>query len=82
LLADSGLASEVAESAVRTPMRRFTRLTIAHSMKLDNHAHAIVLYFMHYNFCKIHSTLRVTPAMATGLSKSVWEIEDLLKLID
>jgi hypothetical protein len=65
-----------------TGMRRFTRLTNAHSKKIENHGHAIALYFMHYNFCKIHTTTRVTPAMACGLSKTVWEIEDLLKLID
>jgi hypothetical protein len=63
-------------------IRRFTRLTNAHSKKIENHEHAIALNFMHYNFCKIHSTLRVTPAMAAGLSKSVWEIEDLVALID
>jgi IS1 family transposase len=68
--------------SMRMGMRRFTRLTNAHSKKLENHAHAIALYFMHYNYCKIHSTLRITPAMAAGLSKTVWEVEDLLKLID
>jgi hypothetical protein len=68
--------------SMRMGMRRFTRLTNAHSKKVENHAHAIALYFMHYNYCKIHSTLRVTPAMAAGLSTTVWEIEDLLKLID
>jgi IS1 family transposase len=68
--------------SMRMGMRRFTRLTNAHSKKIENHAHAIALYFMHYNYCKIHSTLRVTPAMACGLSREVWEIEDLLKLID
>ena len=67
--------------SMRMGMRRFTRLTNAHSKKIENHAHALALYFMHYDFCKIHSTLRVTPAMATGLSRAVWEIEDLLKLI-
>jgi len=51
------------------------------SFKL-NHAHNVASHFMHYNYCKIHSTLRITPAMAAGLSKTVWEIEDLLKLID
>ncbi len=62
-------------------IRRFTRLMNAHNKKIENHAHAIALYFMQYNYCKIHSTLRVTPAMAAGLSKTVWEIEDLLKPI-
>jgi IS1 family transposase len=68
--------------SMRMGMRRFTRLTNAHSKKIENHGHAIALYFMHYNYCKIHTTTRVTPAMAAGLSKTVWEIEDLLKLID
>jgi IS1 family transposase len=68
--------------SMRMGMRRFTRLTNAHSKKLENHGHAVSLYFMHYNYCKIHSTLRVTPAMAAGLSKTVWEVENLLKLID
>jgi IS1 family transposase len=68
--------------SMRMGMRRFTRLTNAHSKKIENHGHAIALYFMHYNYCKIHTTTRITPAMAAGLSKTVWEIEDLLKLID
>ena len=50
--------------------------------KIENHGHAIALYFIHYNYCKIHTTTRITPAMAAGLSKTVWEIEDLLKLTD
>jgi hypothetical protein len=54
----------------------------AHTKKIENHGHAIALYFMHYNYCKIHTTTRITPAMAAGLSKTVWEIEDLLKLTD
>jgi IS1 family transposase len=68
--------------SMRMGMRRFTRLTNAHSKKVENHAHAISLYFMHYNYCKIHSTLRVTPAMQGGLTDHVWEIEELLDLID
>lgn len=54
----------------------------AHSKKLENHAHAIALYFVHYSFCKIHSTLRVTPAMDADLADHVWEIEELLNLLD
>jgi IS1 family transposase len=68
--------------SMRMGMRRFTRLTNAHSKKVENHAHAIALYFMHYNYCKIHSTLRVTPAMEAGLTDHVWEIEELLALLD
>jgi IS1 family transposase len=68
--------------SMRMGMRRFTRLTNAHSKKIENHAHAIALYFMHYNYCKIHTTLRVTPAMEAGLTDHVWEIEELLALLD
>ena len=64
-----------------THMRRFTRLTNAFSKKLENHMHAISLYFMLYNFCKIHKTLRVTPVMEAGVSKKRWEISDIVALI-
>jgi hypothetical protein len=67
---------------MRMHMRRFTRLTNAFSKKVENHAHNVALYFMHYNFCRIHQTLRATPAMAAGLSKTVWEIEDLAALVE
>ena len=67
--------------SMRMGMRRFNRSTNAHSKKLENHCHMIALYFMHYNFCKIHSTLRVTPAMEAGLTDHVWEIEELLGLL-
>ena len=66
---------------MRMHMRRFTRLTNAFSKKLENHMHAISLYFMFYNFCKIHKTLRVTPAMAAGITNRVWDIIDVVKLI-
>lgn len=66
---------------MRMHMRRFTRLTNAFSKKLENHMHAISLYFMFYNFCKIHKTLRVTPAMEAGISKTLWEISDIVALI-
>lgn len=68
--------------SMRMHMRRFTRLTNAHSKKIENHCHMIALYFMHYNYCKIHSTLRVTPAMEAKLSDHVWEVDELLTLID
>jgi IS1 family transposase len=58
---------------MRMGMRRFTRLTNAFSKKLENHAAAIALHYMHYNFCRIHKTLRVTPAMAAGIADHVWE---------
>jgi IS1 family transposase len=63
---------------MRMQIRRFTRLTNGHSKKLENHGAAIALHFAHYNFARIHSTLRVTPAMAAGLSSTVWSMDDLL----
>ena len=66
---------------MRMNMRRFTRLTNAFSKKVENHAYAIALHFMYYNFVRIHKTLRVTPAMEIGLTKNLWTIEDLVKLI-
>ena len=67
---------------MRMHLRRFTRLTNAHSKKLENHEHAIALNFMYYNFCKIHMTLKTTPAMAAGVTTKLWELEDLVALID
>jgi hypothetical protein len=67
---------------MRMGMRRFTRLTNAFSKKLENLEHAVALHFMHYNFCRIHQTLRSTPAMRTGLTDRVWEIADIVALID
>ncbi len=58
-------------------MRRFMRLTNAFSKKLSNHAYAVAIYFMYYNFCRIHSTLRVTPAMEAGLARHAWSVEEL-----
>jgi hypothetical protein len=66
---------------VRMQMRRFTRLTNAFSKKAENLAHNIALHYMHYNFCRIHQTLRVTPAMEAGLSDHVWEIEELVAVL-
>lgn len=63
---------------MRMQIRRFTRLTNAHSKKLENHGAAIALHFAHYNFARIHSTLRVTPAMAAGLTSTVWSMGELL----
>jgi hypothetical protein len=59
-------------------MRRFTRLTNGFSKKVENHAYAVALYTMHYNFVRIHKTLRVTPAMEAGLTNHVWTIEEML----
>ncbi len=67
---------------MRMNMRRFTRLTNAFSKKIENHAHAVALFYMHYNFCRIHQTLRVTPAMEAGLTTHVWSIRDIVELTD
>lgn len=67
---------------MRQSMRRFTRRTNGHSRKVANHAAAVALHFMHYNFCRIHGTLRVTPAMAAGVSDHVWEVGEILDLIE
>ena len=67
---------------VRMHTRRFTRLTNAFSKKVENHAHAIAIYFMHYNFVRIHQTLRVTPAMAAGVSETLWSLEDMVRIVD
>ncbi|WP_263376496.1 helix-turn-helix domain-containing protein [Granulicella aggregans] len=66
---------------MRMSMRRFTRLTNAFSKKVDNHVAAIALHFMHYNFCRVHKTLRVTPAMEAGISGHVWSIEELVAIM-
>ena len=60
----------------------FTRLTNGFSKKIENHGHAVALYFMHYNFCRVHKSLRVTPAMEAGLTDHVWTLEELLHLIE
>lgn len=66
---------------MRMQMRRFTRLTNAFSKKIDNLGHAVALHFMHYNFCRVHQTLRVTPAMEAGLTDHVWGIEEIVDLL-
>ena len=65
----------------RMGMRRFTRLTNGFSKKLENHGHMVALYFMHYNFCRVHKTLRVTPAMEAGLTDHVWDVDELVNLV-
>lgn len=67
---------------MRMHMRWFTRLTNAFSKKLENHVAAISLHFMYYNFVRIHQTLRITPAMAAGVTDRVWELADIVKLLD
>ena len=67
---------------MRMHMRRFTRLTNAFSKKVENHAYAVALHMMYYNFVKVHSKLRVSPAMAAGVSDRLWEIGDIVRLIE
>jgi IS1 family transposase len=73
---------ERANLTMRMSMRRFTRLTNGFSKKIENLEHAVALHFMHYNFCRIHQTLRVTPAMAAGVANHAWEISEILSLLD
>ena len=67
---------------MRMSMRRFTRLTNAFSKKLENHIHALALYFIHYNFCRIHKSLKVTPAMAAGIADTLWSMDNVIAKID
>lgn len=67
---------------IRMRNRRFTRLTNGFSKKMENHDHAFAIFAMHYNFVRRHQTLRVTPAMAAGVSRKVWSIEDMVGLLD
>lgn len=67
---------------MRMCMRRFTRLTNAFSKKIENLGAAVALHFMYYNFCRLHQSLRCTPAMKAGVANKVWEIEDVLNLLD
>ena len=68
--------------SMRMGIRRFTRLTNAFSKKLANHVHALSIYFMHYNFVRIHQTLRVTPAMEAGVTDRLWTLEDTVGIVD
>lgn len=68
--------------SLRMGNRRFTRLTNAFSKKLANHAHTIAIYYLYYNFCRVHKTLRVTPAMEAGLSDHVWTMEEVVRLTE
>ena len=67
---------------MRMHMRRFTRLTNAFSKKVENHAYAVALHVMYYNFVRMHSTLRMTPAMAAGVTDRLWEISDIVALVE
>jgi IS1 family transposase len=67
---------------VRMSNRRFTRLTNAFSKKIENHAASLAIHYMHYNFVRIHQSLRITPAMAAGVTNRLWSIEDVVNLIN
>ena len=67
---------------IRMSMRRYTRLTNVHSKKLENHAHAVAMFFMFYNFCRVHATLGTSRAVASGLADHVWSVEELIGLLD
>jgi len=67
---------------MRMSMRRFTRLTNAFSKKIENLEHAVALHYMHYNFCRIHQTLRVTPAMEAGIADHIWTLEEVIALLE
>ena len=73
---------ERANLTMRMGMRRFTRLTNGFSKKIENHTAAVALHMMHYNFVRIHSTLRTTAAMAAGVTSKLWEIADIVALLD
>jgi len=66
---------------MRMSMRRFTRLTNGFSKKIENHRHALALHYMYYNFCRIHKSLRVTPAIEAGVSNKLWSAEDIAALL-
>ena len=74
--------SERQNLAMRMSMRRFTRLTNGFSKTLENHEAAIALHFMHYIFCRVNISLRVTPAMEAGVADHVWSLEKVVKLLE
>ncbi len=67
---------------MRMHMRRFTRLTNAFSKKVENHSAAIALHTMYYNFVRIHQTLRVTPTMAAGVTEKLWDVSDIVVMLE
>jgi hypothetical protein len=67
---------------MRMSMRRFTRLTNGFSKKAENHAHSVAIHFMHYNFVRIHQKLRVSPAMAAGVTTMLWSLADMVRVIE
>ena len=73
---------ERANLTIRMGNRRFTRLTNAHSKKYESHLYALAIFFMHYNFVRVHKSLRMSPAMAAGVSDKLWSVEDIIAEID
>jgi hypothetical protein len=67
---------------MRMSMRRFTRLTNGCSKKAENHAHSVAIHFMHYNFVRIHQSLRIAPAMAAGVMQTLWSLTDMARVIE
>jgi cell fate regulator YaaT (PSP1 superfamily) len=67
---------------IRMHSRRMTRLTNAFSKKIENHKHAMALHFLYYNFVRIHQTLKVTPAMAAGVTDRLWEMKDVVAMLE
>jgi hypothetical protein len=67
---------------MRMSMRRFTRLSNGFSKKAENHTHSVAIHFMHYNFVRIHQSLRVTPAMAAGVTTKLWSLTDMVRVIE
>ncbi len=74
--------SERSNLTIRMHTRRFTRLTNAFSKKVENHAHAVALHMLYYNFVRIHQTVKTTPAMAAGVTKRLWEIDDMVNVLE
>jgi hypothetical protein len=72
----------VVQFSMRMGNRRMTRLTNAFSKKAANHAHMMAIYFMHYNFVRIHQTLKITPAMAAGITGKLWEMADIVAVLE
>jgi hypothetical protein len=77
-----GVLTIIAVGAHQMGNRRMTRLTNAFSKKAENHAHMMAIYFMHYNFVRIHQTLKITPAMAAGVTGKLWEMSDMVKVLE
>jgi hypothetical protein len=76
------VSTSYAERNNRMHSRRMTRLTNAFSKKMENHAHAMALHFLYYNFVRIHKTLKVTPAMAAGITSRLWEMSDMVAVLE